>query len=66
VEEAKATSMSAEELMELLKADAGGNDVPQSGVIDDKARCRRCDSSAAMQCTSCRAAWRTSLGMLKI
>ncbi|KAK9839496.1 hypothetical protein WJX81_005727 [Elliptochloris bilobata] len=36
VEEAKATSMSAEELMDLLKADAGGNDVPQSGVIDDQ------------------------------
>ena len=30
--------MSAEELMDLLKADAGSNDVPQSGVADDKAR----------------------------
>ena len=30
--------MSAEELMDLLKADAGSNDVPQSGVVDDKAR----------------------------
>ncbi len=29
--------MSAEELMELLKADAGGNDLPQSGVINDEA-----------------------------
>ena len=38
VEESKATSMSAEELMDLLKADAGSNDVPQSGVVDDKAR----------------------------
>lgn len=38
VEESKATSMSAEELMDLLKADAGSNDVPQSGVADDKAR----------------------------
>ena len=28
--------MSAEELMDLLKADAGSNDVPQSGVVDDK------------------------------
>lgn len=38
VEESKATSMSAEELMDLLKADAGSNDVPQSGVADDQAR----------------------------
>lgn len=57
VEEAKATSLRAEELMDLLKADAGGNDVPQSGVIDDKARRRRCALSAALPCTPCRAAW---------
>ena len=32
----KATSMSAEELMELLKADASLADVPQSAAVSDK------------------------------
>eukprot|EP00884_Botryococcus_braunii_P015366 jgi/Botrbrau1/2512/Bobra.0079s0004.1 len=34
--EGKATSMSAEELMDLLKEDTSGRDKPQSGVVSDQ------------------------------
>ena len=50
VEESKATSLSAEELMDLLKADAGSNDVPQSGVADDKARFLASGASVLWYC----------------